>query len=86
MEAVDKKDVASGTWLKCGSRYVSGVLNTKLMHYSAELRLSLEGKILSCYFELIRIGIKRLRGAVSCLPADPSSIGVIRHESLPGWG
>ena len=47
MEAVDKKDVGGGTWLKCESRYVSGALNTKLTHYSEELRLSLQGKILS---------------------------------------
>lgn len=30
MEAVVKKGVAGGTWLKYGSRYVSGALNTNL--------------------------------------------------------
>lgn len=65
MEAADKKDVAGGTRLKCGSRYVSGGLNTKLTHYSEELRLNLQGQTLSCYFELIRIGIICLGGAVS---------------------
>jgi len=53
MEAVDKKDVAGGTLLKYGCRYVSGALNTKLMHHSEELRLSLQRKILSCCSELI---------------------------------
>lgn len=36
MEVADKKDVAGEIQLKCESRYVSGALNTKFMHYCEE--------------------------------------------------
>lgn len=42
IEVVDKKDVAGEIQLKCESRYVSGALNTKLMHYCEELKLSVQ--------------------------------------------